>query len=259
MFDSTDKRLYEQSSLWEGRFLGDPNELRRFEAIRSLIPTGASSMLDVGAGDASLLSYLEQGGIALNLLGLDRSSAAVCRRRCRAPMILGALEALPFPKRSFDLVTACEVLEHLPFSAFQLAAREISRLSRHWILISVPFRERRLFVRCSHCEATFPQWYHLRTFDRSGIQQLFPEFCEIETRSVPVREEIHVQLWRYVRSVFRYPRGMVSSDICPLCGFQPSARGGSPQPGSAGKATWGSRMRPSSQRDRWLVALFERH
>ena len=49
---------------------------------------------------------------------------------------------MPFPDRHFDLVVCCEVLEHLPFSDFLPALKEIRRVTRRKEIISLPDKRR---------------------------------------------------------------------------------------------------------------------
>ena len=44
------------------------------------------------------------------------------------PEVVGSVTKLPFPDKSFDVVVAFEVLEHLPFEKFEVAVSEISRV-----------------------------------------------------------------------------------------------------------------------------------
>lgn len=53
--------------------------------------------------------------------------------------IHGDVTALPFPERSFDVVTMLEVLEHIPETRAALA--EVCRVARRFVLFSVPSKE----------------------------------------------------------------------------------------------------------------------
>jgi 2-polyprenyl-3-methyl-5-hydroxy-6-metoxy-1,4-benzoquinol methylase len=90
--------------------------------------TAARRVLEVGAGEGEVSRRL---GETLRPEWFVASDVAVSPIRA-----LLSAEALPFRNESFDLVVACEVLEHLddPSSAL----RELHRVSRDWILASVP-------------------------------------------------------------------------------------------------------------------------
>jgi ubiquinone/menaquinone biosynthesis C-methylase UbiE len=46
--------------------------------------------------------------------------------------------AIPFSDENFDVVSCYEVLEHLPYSEFSNALKEIHRVSRQYAILSLP-------------------------------------------------------------------------------------------------------------------------
>lgn len=99
----------------------------QIDAIRKL---QAHSILFIGVGD----------GLVANLL----------KKSCRVmtmdidpdlnPDIVGDIRSLPFADKEFDIVCAFEVLEHIPLDDARLALKEMNRVSKSAILISVPHR-----------------------------------------------------------------------------------------------------------------------
>jgi len=63
---------------------------------------------------------------AANVVGLDSDRQAIARHRTIRNRTVGTIERLPFASRSFDIVTASVVLEHLKYPA--LAFAEIFRV-----------------------------------------------------------------------------------------------------------------------------------
>jgi len=54
-----EKDYYENESFWtKERYLNNDQELIRFKDVYSLIPTSASTVLDVGCGNGAFLKYL---------------------------------------------------------------------------------------------------------------------------------------------------------------------------------------------------------
>lgn len=254
-----ERQYYEQASLWTGRFLGDPNELARFEALLQLLPEGVATLLDVGCGDGSLVNYLQSRNANLRCVACDRSLAAVAAARHHAAALAGSSDALPFPDRTFDVVLACEVLEHLPLPVLSRTCYEISRVSRERVLISVPFRERRIFIKCRWCGSTFPQWLHLQTFDEDDLQNLIPGFGLECSRRVLVKVPLLRQLWQILRARLPLPRSIGTTDLCPVCSYQPPM--GSQNRGFGRAAL--SRILDQSLPlqlpvGRWIVALYRR-
>jgi 2-polyprenyl-3-methyl-5-hydroxy-6-metoxy-1,4-benzoquinol methylase len=117
--------------------------MMRFEAdLDELLRLGApSSLLDVGCGEgvlvhrwASLLEGTQMVGVDLEEESLQEGWAA--RAAPNLQFRVGEAEQLPFGDGEFDLVSAIEVLEHLPDPGRALA--EMRRCARGHLLLSVP-------------------------------------------------------------------------------------------------------------------------
>ncbi|MEI2420794.1 class I SAM-dependent methyltransferase, partial [Arthrospira platensis SPKY2] len=70
---------------------------------------------------------------------------------------------LQFRNQEFDIVTCMECLEHLEIPAFYIALRELRRVCRKQLLITIPFQENPL-----------PK-YHKQSFDVVQLEQYFPQ------------------------------------------------------------------------------------
>jgi 2-polyprenyl-3-methyl-5-hydroxy-6-metoxy-1,4-benzoquinol methylase len=100
--------------------------------------TGASTMVELGCGEGELAARLLEHAPA-EYLGTDLSTEIIEEAKSRFPHLkfeAHSADGLPFEENSFDLVVACEVLEHVENPREVL--REIKRLSRKWVLVSVP-------------------------------------------------------------------------------------------------------------------------
>ena len=86
-------------------------------------------MLDVGVGTGFLSRYLRALDIAVTTVDIDKE---------RKPDIVASVTALPCSDNVFDMVTAFEVLEHMPYEESLQSMRELHRVSSHWVLISLP-------------------------------------------------------------------------------------------------------------------------
>ena len=90
------------------------------------------TVLDVGCGEGHLIPHHYS-----NRLGLDFSPVAVQKCLLKGRLaVVGRAEALPFPDKSFDVVTCLETLEHTEDPVAVLA--ECKRVARRVVLISVP-------------------------------------------------------------------------------------------------------------------------
>ncbi len=100
----------------------------QINAILSLKP---KSVLEIGKGDGVTGHYLK------NIANLDYVSFDIDSKL--KPDIIGNIENMKMADDSFDLVCAFEVLEHLPFEKFAAALKEMSRVSKKYVVISLPY------------------------------------------------------------------------------------------------------------------------
>jgi len=259
---------YESAADWSlERHLQNEDELRRFQATADMISSSSERLLDVGTGNGAFLSFLEERAIALDLHGLERSKSAIAASRCRAKITEGSVDALPFDDRSYDTVTALEVIEHLPHTVYPQALAEMARVSASQVLVSVPYRERRLMVVCPECDCRFSPIFHLRTFDEGTLEGLVPRFRL--TRYDYVSTEVHwllTDLAMRVRGLRDRWRGTIPNHTtCPQCGYalEPPTRGSTSGP--AGTDVPATKLRstvlslvPKVKRAHWIVASYER-
>lgn len=266
---STEASYYENPDLWAAeRYLGQESEVRRFHAAAAQVDPAARSLLDVGTGNGAFLRVLEELRPELETIGLERALAAVDQRICRAEIRVGSGDALPFPDRSADVVSALEVIEHLPFGVYEKSLEEMERVAARQVVISVPYREARLKVRCPYCTCEFNPHYHMRRFDDDTMRSLLPTFrCE---RIVKV-EASEVMLGSLLLGGYRWVRERAgyfpAKAVCPQCGYRAAeVQRGAPAPAaSAGRV--GRVMRagqiarnllPKRSRPKWVIGVYAR-
>ncbi|MBP1157465.1 MULTISPECIES: class I SAM-dependent methyltransferase [unclassified Paenibacillus] len=99
-----------------------------------------SSVLDAGCGEGEITNFVNNKFNNLrSLKGIELEPVTVDEANKRFPHLditQGSIYELPFEDNAFDLVIACEVLEHLENP--QRALDEIIRVSNKYILVSVP-------------------------------------------------------------------------------------------------------------------------
>jgi ubiquinone/menaquinone biosynthesis C-methylase UbiE len=106
-----------------GRFVSywhQIHEIRRREPTR---------VLEIGVGNGFVSRYLRERGYHVMTLDINPRLQ---------PDVLGSLTAMPFADNSFDVVSACEVLEHVPQASVLDALREMRRVTRETAVVSVP-------------------------------------------------------------------------------------------------------------------------
>jgi SAM-dependent methyltransferase len=111
-----------------------------FRSLSSLLPNPMPErILEVGCGEGHLMGWLSRGRPSVPVVGLDLSPPMLAQARRAYPPLsfaVGTAYQLPFPKATFDLVLAMEVLEHLDQPERALA--EVRRVGRELVLASVP-------------------------------------------------------------------------------------------------------------------------
>ena len=240
------KRLHDLSVL----------ELQRIAATLAMIPSDVSSAVDVGSGDGRILERLPEH---INSVGVEYSYQS-SKRSVRT--LCASSQHLPFLDGSFDLVLCCEVLEHLPEETFSRTLDELRRISRKYILISVPYKEnwRLGRTRCPDCGTVFHRWGHVRRFTNQRLDVLLEGFAVTSTRYVGKREPYHLG---FVASVNQTYGGRWAdwdcTSICPHCSNTAFRR--TPRnlvTIGCGLINWlTSRIVPVSRRN-WVLKLYSR-
>jgi ubiquinone/menaquinone biosynthesis C-methylase UbiE len=99
----------------------------QLESIFSFEP---KSMLEIGVGDQVIGSYIKHNSI------IDYTSADISEDL--KPDVVASVTQLPFDNNQFDVACAFEVLEHVPFEHFETAVKELLRVSKKGVIISLP-------------------------------------------------------------------------------------------------------------------------
>jgi SAM-dependent methyltransferase len=96
------------------------NEVMRLEPGR---------VLEVGIGNGFVHRYLRSLGVDVHTLDADARLE---------PDTVGSVTQLPFGDAEFDVACCFETLEHLPFESFGAAVKELARVARRWVVLSLP-------------------------------------------------------------------------------------------------------------------------
>lgn len=87
-------------------------------------------ILEIGPGNKFVTDYLISLGYKIKTLDINQNNR---------PDVVGSVLELPFTDNSFDLILCSEVLEHLPFSKFKQALGELERVSKKYVVLSLPY------------------------------------------------------------------------------------------------------------------------
>lgn len=200
------------------RLANDAANQTRLQATVDMLPPEATSLLDVGCGGAVFLDMVRQQR-QLQITGVERSYGllAMARKRFGLSLAGGSISELPFASGAFDIVSALEVIEHLPWGVYQQALEEMARVAKTWVLVSVPYKENRKFIPCPYCGCNFNPYYHMHTFDEAKMQTLIPSYEAVELRKVHQDS----RPWFYNTFYKLYFRNTLPAwTVCPACGYK---------------------------------------
>jgi len=249
--------------------LENPKQVERALTIARYIPHDATSVLDVGCGGGLALNAIGEQRPDLHRVGLERSekTAQAARNLFGLEVIDGSADALPFEDKSFDVVMANEILEHLPWGVYEDTLRELARVAKKTILITTPYQEKRQFVTCPKCACSFSPFYHIRSFSDSSLGRLFDGFERVEQELMWVkgRAPFLYEARRLKAALGRVPP-LPRHTICPQCGYrnQPKSTGGETGDGLTASSpsllnrvmigAWGLIPRP--KRAKWAIVRY---
>ncbi len=173
MMTDAQRKLYESSKMW-GKKHPETN-LKRAKLTAKAVPSDVHTILEVGSGDGLVIKSLRKAGH--DPFALDISQSALQYVQI-SKLIQATASQLPFPSNSFDLVLACELLEHLPISLYLDVLDEIERVAKRNIIITVPYQEKLEwnYARCPACGCIFNGSYHVRSFREKDIKSLLKKF-----------------------------------------------------------------------------------
>lgn len=181
--------LFDEHWQGAGDSLADPGNARRVAQIASLCPQ-VESVLDVGCGNGDVLRALRDK--ARRRTGCETSTAGLLALRAAEPasaptVIKAAADHLPFADRAFELVTCCDVLEHLPDAIAPRCLHELMRVSSAYVLINVPVREDLGWstLRCSECGTRYHRDHHQRSYSNRMVEEILPaaSFAPVAVRT----------------------------------------------------------------------------
>lgn len=260
-------QYYEKKSLWGPERFREVDK-KRINRVFELIPKESASLLDVGCGNGVLCNQAKQKIPSLKrIVGFDRSLEAI--KYVKTDKEIGEINNLPFQNNEFDTVCSLEVLEHLNLKTYELALKEISRVAKKRIIITVPHDEKleRSMTICNNCHTKFHRNYHMRTFSSEKLKNLFLK-CGFNLSLIePIGKKkenlfgeqltiflniINGKKWNIHKQQMKYA-------LCPLCGYQDEKFNETKMVLKKSKLRRGfSRYWPKTEKYFWFLAVYEK-
>lgn len=101
-----------------------------FYQLREVLAFKPESILEIGVGDRVFGSFIKNN-TKINYKSLDIAEDL-------KPDIVASITETKLPDNSFDICCAFEVLEHIPYEKFEIAINELLRVSKKYVIISMP-------------------------------------------------------------------------------------------------------------------------
>jgi SAM-dependent methyltransferase len=98
----------------------------QFDEVLALEP---QTVLEVGPGPLLVSGWLRDAGIEVTTLDFDEAVR---------PDVTGAVTDIPLRDDTFDVALCAQVVEHLPWADVPRALRELARVSRKGVVLTVP-------------------------------------------------------------------------------------------------------------------------
>lgn len=231
-------------------------EENRIKNTIDTIPENVESLLEVGCGDGRIINRLK--GKYEKICGLDISKKAL--DYVETPKVQGTLENLPFADKSFDIVICCEVLEHLPYTIYKKAVKEIERVSKEYILISVPNDENLELemITCPKCGCSSHIWRHLRSFNKEKLEDLFKDFGIHKTKTQLFEQFMFVETFFKIKRFLGINQRFPQTAICPQCGYSPKYKSRSVDLKKENKGiSLLKKVLPLKKAGGWIIVLYK--
>lgn len=219
MKEDEKRSYYNRSSIWGDNYWTNLQLERAKETVK-ILPNEINSVLEVGCG-AGIVSH-EVKRKSFNIISIDFAFIPLKQlKSLEIPCIQGDALYLPFRDNTFDAVIATELIEHLTELERRQVLKEIERVSKRFILVTVPYREVLAsgLVKCIDCGCIFHSSRHTKSFDISDMNFLFrPKFNIKQVELFGPRLKRIPQLFIMLAQLFggyKFPN--TNSIECPQC------------------------------------------
>ena len=115
-------------------YYGKYDSVERFSSYFTQISTirrlNPEKILEIGIGNKTVSDYLKRAGYGVVTCDIEKELG---------PDVVADIRQLPFEDDFADVVTAFEVLEHIPYETVAKALSELHRVSKRHVVVSLPY------------------------------------------------------------------------------------------------------------------------
>lgn len=114
---------------YDGTYLSRGRVYSLATQLDAALELGPRNLLEVGVGTGITVFALRRVGVEVTTLDVQKELS---------PDVVGDVRRIPCADASFDVSCCCQVLEHLPLSDMPAALRELRRVTRWRLVLSLP-------------------------------------------------------------------------------------------------------------------------
>lgn len=129
MGGETFEKQVDASQYQFSRYVDQARWASLWHQVDEILRESPRSVLEVGKGNGLLGAILKHHGVHYESTDIDPALE---------PDHVASVTGLPFAAETFDVVGCFQVLEHIPYADFRDALRELVRVARKRIVISLP-------------------------------------------------------------------------------------------------------------------------
>jgi len=111
------------------KYVGLERWVSYWHQIDEVLRLRPKNILEIGIGNQIVSDCLERQDLLVKTLDIDEELN---------PDVVANVIKMPLTDNSFDLILCAEVLEHLPFEEFEQCLRELKRVTKKYVVLSLP-------------------------------------------------------------------------------------------------------------------------
>lgn len=145
------------------------------------------SVIEIGPGNSIITNHLREMGIKVTTVDIADDLK---------PDVVADIRKLPFKDSSADVVVAFEVLEHIPYKDVPKALKELKRVAKHKVIVSVPYSCASISVvwrfhaipvirKVFSCSIRLPYFFRKIEFGKNGNHE---HYWELGKKNYPKRK-----------------------------------------------------------------------